>query len=67
MYKLNLRVLGGNSKMNYVHKTNSQIDYDFLFAVCGNGRMFLIPKKEIQNVENCISLGDVRKQFEIFI
>ena len=67
IYHLNLRVLGGNSKKNFVHKTNSQIKYDLLFAVCGNGRMFLIPKSAIQHLESNISLGDSRKEFEVFL
>ena len=66
-YHLNLRVLGGNSKKNFVHKTNSQISYDLLFAVCGDGRMYLIPKQSISHLENTVALGDIRKDFEVFV
>ena len=63
-YTLNLRVLGGNSKRNYIHKMNSDVKYDLLFAVTGDGKSYLIPKNEITS-EECIVLGGPK--FEKFM
>lgn len=66
IFALNLAVMGGNSKENFVHKTNTQIEYDYLFAVSGDGKEYLIPKSELMNVEKSISLGSkLKKSFEI--
>lgn len=62
-YCVGLRILGGNSKQNYVHKKANQIVYDLLFVVCGNGDMYLIPKHEIQHITSQICLG---KDYDIF-
>lgn len=64
-YVVNLRVLGGNSKSNYVHKTANQIIYDILFVLCGNGDAYVIPKKDIQHLSNALTLCKQYRRFKI--
>lgn len=63
-FAVNLRVLGGNSKKNYVHKMNTDVHYDWLFVLCSNGDKYLIEKKIIENVKTLISLNSY-KDFKI--
>lgn len=65
IYKVNLRVLGGNSKQNYVHKKGDEIVYDILFVVCDNDDIYLIPKNNIKQYKNSISLGEQYIKFKI--
>lgn len=64
-YKVNLRVLGGNSKQNYVHKLGTEIIYDILFVVCDNGDTYLIPKSTIEHYKNSLSLGEHFSKYKI--
>lgn len=65
IYIVNLRVLGGNSKQNYVHKKGDEIVYDILFVVCDNDDIYLIPKNNIKQYKNSISLGEQYIQFKV--
>lgn len=57
IFSVNLRVLGGNSKENFVHKKGDEIVYDLLFVLCGNGDRYLIPKNEIKNNKSTVMVG----------
>ena len=56
-YSVGLRVLGGNTKKNFVHKKADQIFYDYLFIVTEANTKYLIPKKDIV-ATNAIALGE---------
>lgn len=64
-YAVNLRVLGGNSKQNYVHKKANEVIYDWLFILCNNGDRYLIPKENIQNVKSTITVGKLYQEFKL--
>lgn len=49
-----LRLLGGNSKRNFVHKANKDFIYDYLFVYFDNKR-FLIPKDMFNNNKSGLS------------
>lgn len=64
-YTINLRVLGGNSKQNYVHKKANEIIYDWLFILCDNGDRYLIPKKIIKDLKSGITVGKLYQEFKL--
>lgn len=64
-YNVNLRVLGGNSKKNYVHKKGNEIIYDLLFVLCDNGDTYLIPKEVISNKLSNICVGKLYKEYKL--
>lgn len=64
-YAVNLRVLGGNSKQNYVHKKANEVIYDWLFILCENGDRYLIPKENTQNVKSTITVGKLYQEFKL--
>lgn len=65
IYKVNLRVGGGNSKRNYVRKTGQEVKYDLLFVLCNDGSQYVIPKSYIESNKNCLSLGEYCIQFKV--
>ena len=64
-FVVNLRVFGGNSKENYVHKKGDEIIYDLLFVLCDDGTTYLIPKSIIQGQKSTVTLGKQYSQFKI--
>jgi hypothetical protein len=64
-YVVGLRITGGNSRSNFVHKLNTEIFYDQLFVLTSNGDMYLISKDIIKNNKNSISLGENYLQYKI--
>ena len=64
-YKVALRVCGGNSKKNFVRKKADQIDYDYLFVLCDNGKMFFIPKADMKGVKTYVQLGKAYGRYEV--
>ena len=64
-YTINLRVLGGNSKQNYVHKKANEVIYDWLFILCDNGDRYLIPKENIKNVKSTVTVGKLYQEFKL--
>lgn len=64
-YKVNLRVLGGNSKKNQVHKMGNEVKYDLLFILCDNGDRYLIPKTIIKDLVNSITVGKIYAKYKI--
>lgn len=64
-YCVNLRVLGGNSKKNYVHKKGNEIIYDLLFVLCDNGDRYLIPKNIINNKSSAITVGKMYLKYKL--
>ena len=64
-YTINLRVLGGNSKQNYVHKKANEVIYDWLFILCDNGDRYLIPKEIIKNLKSTITVGKEYLEYKI--
>ena len=63
-YHVNLRVLGGNSRFNFVHKKSNETIYDLLYILCDNGDRYLIPKENINNV-NSITVGKMYSEYKI--
>jgi len=63
-FVVNLKICGGNSKRNYIHKANTDVIYDKLFVLCGNGDMYLIDKP---NRRSTINLGDRYREFKVTI
>lgn len=64
-YTVNLRVLGGNSKSNYVHKKGNEIVYDWLFVLCDNGDRYLIPKEVIKDLKSGVTVGKSYQEYKI--
>jgi hypothetical protein len=61
-FAVGLRILGGNSKKNYVHKMGNDVEYDLLFVVTSEGDKYLLPKP-INN--NSIALNEQYDQYKI--
>lgn len=49
---------------NYV-KTANTLDYDLLYVLCDNCDTYLIPKKDIKNLKNCLTLGKRYQKYKI--
>ena len=64
-YKINLRVMGGNSKENYIHKNETEINYDILFILCDNGDRYIIPKEKIEALKNSITVGKMYSEYKV--
>ena len=64
-YVVGLRITGGNSKSNFVHKLNTNIFYDQLFVLTSDGDKYLIPKDSIMHIKNSINLGEEYLQYKI--
>lgn len=60
IYQLDLRSCGGTKGTVYSRIIDTKID--FLFALCGDGTMFLIPKKAIKNLRS-INLNKTKNKF----
>jgi hypothetical protein len=63
-YSVGLRITGGNSKKNFVHKIGTEVIYDILFVVCDNGDLYEIPRNEFKNHKNRLSLSS-RPEFKV--
>jgi hypothetical protein len=63
-YRVNLRVMGGNSKKNYIHKTGDQLMYDWLFVLIEDGTQYLIPKDELV-AKSYLTLGADKSKYKI--
>jgi len=59
-YVLNLRSTGGTK--GTVYKTVVNTDIDILFALCGDGTMYVIPKNVIKNI-NTMNLRKNKSKF----
>ena len=64
-YTVNLRVLGGNAKQNYVHKKGDEIIYDLLFILCDNGDRYLIPKEVIKELKSGVTVGKLYTEYKL--
>ena len=64
-YAVNLRVLGGNAKQNYVHKRGDEIIYDLLFILCDNGDRYLIPKEIIKELKSGVTVGKLYTEYKL--
>lgn len=62
-YCVGLRVLGGNAKKNFVHKKCSEMTYDFLFVVTGDGTRYLVPKEKLGN--SALTFSGDRLQYKV--
>lgn len=65
-YVVNLKVGGGNSKQNYIHKLGNDVVYDLLFVLCNDGRMFLIPKDKIYQHKSSLFVGTLNKEYQVY-
>ena len=59
-YTVQLRTISGTTRKAY--KTVADTDIDFLFCLCGDGTIFLIPKDEIVN-RSVLCLSTVKSKF----
>lgn len=59
-YTIQLRTVSGTTRK--VYKTVVDTDIDFLFCLCGDGTMFLIPKEEICH-RSAIRLSTTKSKF----
>jgi len=57
IFEVGLRVCGGNSKKNFVHKKADEIVYDILFCMTSVGTCYCIPKTDIAHIKAAICLG----------
>ena len=57
-----LRVCGGNSKRNYVHKLATEVKYAMLFMLTSAGDIYYMPKP---NVTGGIALGKKYQCFKV--
>lgn len=64
-YCVNLMVLGGNAKKNYIHKKGNEIKYDLLFILCDNGDKYLIPKTVIKNLSKSVTVGKMYAEYRL--
>lgn len=64
IYSVNLRVVSGSTRK--VTKKCSDCSYDLLFVVCGNGKMYLIPKCEVTN-ERSLNLSPNKDKYIVSI
>ena len=52
-----LRLVGGNSKVNFVQKMAQDIIYDFLYVLTDAGDRYFLPKSAIENITTKLTLG----------
>ena len=64
-YVVDLRLSGGNSKKNSIHKYANEIHYDLLFVLVDNGSRYLIPKIDIAHIRNSIKLGKLYESYQV--
>ncbi len=64
IYVANLRICGGNRSSKGSVKLFDKTKCEKVFVLCGNGRMYSIPSKEI-HVKTCLSLGEKYQSFEV--
>ena len=50
-YSVSLTIKGGNSKRNFIHKVNKDLDYDVLFIVTVEGKRYFMPKPSTNSVQ----------------
>lgn len=58
-YDVGLRVMSGTSRKPA--KMANECIYDLLFIVCGNGKMYVIPKDAIKNMNSIALYSDYDK------
>lgn len=59
-YNIQLKTVSGTTRK--ICKTVMDTDVDYLFCLCGDGTMFLIPKNEIKN-RSMINLSTVKSKY----
>jgi hypothetical protein len=64
-YTANLKMTGGNSKVNYIHKKGNELVYDYLYILADNGDSWFIPKSAIKNLVSGITLGIKYDEYKI--
>ena len=64
-YEVGLKMQGGNSKKNKIHKLANEIKYDILFVLTSSGERYIIPKEDIKNIKSSICLGTVYDKYKI--
>lgn len=65
IFEANLKVCGGNTKRNYVHKTGNMLSYDLLFVLTSDGDQYLLPKEEIKDLKSKVCLGEKYQHLKI--
>lgn len=66
-YLVGLRLLGGNSKRNFVHKRGHEPVYDYLFVVTADLDQYLIPRCEFAQHRSSLVLGDKWENFKLMV
>lgn len=64
-YEVGLKIQGGNSKKNKIHKLANEIKYDILFILTSSGERYVIPKEDIKNIKSSICLGTGYDKYKI--
>lgn len=64
IYRVPLRVMGGNQSYQYA-ASYKEGDFDLLFVVTADKRVFEIPYEAIKNNKNAVALGKNYKQFQL--
>lgn len=63
IYVVGLKMAGGNSKKNYIHKTCDELEYDLLFVLTEDDGAYVIPKDRLGSGQ--INLGKGYKQYKV--
>ncbi len=64
-FVVGLRVLGGNTKKNFVNKLATDLVYDRLFVLTEDGDKFFIPKAAFAEHKNSLVLGEKYDQYRV--
>lgn len=58
-YNVSVRVSGGSAtKKSQIRKAGTDMKYDLLFVLCGDGTKYLIPKEQFKNNRSYIVVGN---------
>lgn len=64
-YAVNMRVFGGNTTGNKLHKSGTEMVYDLLFILLGNGMKYLIPKDDIAHIKSQLVITDKHNKYKV--
>lgn len=64
-YAVNMRVFGGNTTGSKMHKSGTEMVYDYLFVYLMNGDRYLIPKADISSITNQLVITDKHNKYKV--
>ena len=56
-YVVNLKICGGNSKSNFVHKKGTDLVYDYLYVLTSDDTRYLFERSAIADLRSCLTLS----------